>query len=111
MTSLPPIEPLVPSRGPDIHQCPLNIYLSEYPVDELLSRVLLTVTTAPLYGKLTQVAITKRGFPQVGITTFLSQRIMFLNNIHSFWGASREAVREGETTTHCPDCLDTFLNQ
>lgn len=45
--------------------------------------MLYTVTTARLHGKLTQAAISKNGFPQGSTTTFLSEKIVFLNKSHS----------------------------
>ena len=48
MTSLFTIKPLACGKGPDIHQCSLNIYLSEEHVDELLAWVLLIVNNSTI---------------------------------------------------------------
>lgn len=78
----------------------IQYYLNEYNTDELLSWVLLTVTMTLLYGKLTQEAIAKNRFLQESISILMSEAIVFLDKIHSFWRAAHETIGQSETPTH-----------
>ena len=84
-------------QGPSLQHTMLMNWLSH----------LLTTMTMTSYGTLTQAVNAKNGSLQGSITAFLSERTVFLWKMYNFRTASHEAVREGETTTHRADCLET----